>query len=100
MTIGIVAKMTYHASRESGSPNGFRAIEPAEEPDRQPHDVAEEIDDDREDRPELNHRRDRRAGIAPAEELGDDLQMAGGGDGDELGEALDQAEDDASLGGN
>ena len=94
MTIGIVAKMTYQASRESGSRERLARDQPAEEADRQPHDVAEEIDDDREDRPELNDRRHRRARIAPAEELGDDLQMAGGGDGDELGEALDEAEDD------
>jgi hypothetical protein len=32
ITMGIVAKMTYHASRESGSANGFRAISPRKKP--------------------------------------------------------------------
>ena len=38
--------------------------------------------------------RRRGAGIAPPEEHRNDLEMRGGGDGDEFGEALDEAEDD------
>src|SRR5205085_1321461 len=56
------------------------------------NDVGREVDERREQGAELNDRARRRAGIAPAEKRRNDFEMRRGRDGDEFGEALDQAE--------
>src|ERR1041385_3954659 len=121
MTIGIVPMTTSHASRESTSVSGWRrpreevgmrpdAAAPrlarvdvgqrmafdraAEEAGHEPHDVAEKVDDRGDPRAELDDRGEGGTGIAPAEEHGDDLEMCGRRNRNELGEALHEAEDD------
>ena len=56
--------------------------------------VAAEVEQDRGHRPELDDRRERGARVLPAQERRDDAQVAAAGDRQELGEALDDAQDD------
>ena len=59
-----------------------------------PPDVLAEVDEHRELGADLDHRGERGARVAPAEQLGEDPQVRAAGDRQELGEALDDAEDD------
>ena len=58
------------------------------------HEVAPEVDDDREHRPELDDGGEVGPGILPARECGDDAQVRGARDRQELGEPLCDPEDD------
>jgi hypothetical protein len=53
-----------------------------------------EVQEHRGHRPELDDGGERGARVLPAEERGDDPQVSGARDGEELGEALDDAQDD------
>ena len=57
-----------------------------------PPDVLAEVEEHGGLGADLDDRRERRAGVAPAEQLGEDPQVRAGGDRQELGEALDEAE--------
>ena len=57
-------------------------------------DVVAEVDEDRQLGADLDHRGEGRARVAPPEELGEDPQVRAAGDRQELGEPLDDAEDD------
>jgi hypothetical protein len=59
-----------------------------------PPDVPAEVDHHRELGADLDDRRERRAGVAPAEELREDPQVCRARDREELGEALQQSEKD------
>ena len=59
-----------------------------------PPDVVAEVDEHRQLGADLDHRGERRAGVAPAEELGEDPQVGAAGDRQELRQALDDAEHD------
>jgi hypothetical protein len=68
-------------------------VEQAAEPrHRDPHDVAPEVDQHREHRAELDHRRERRARVLPLEQPGHDEKVRRAGDRQELGEPLDHAQ--------
>src|SRR3954451_22235978 len=56
--------------------------------------VVAEVEEDRRHRAELNHGREGGAGVGPAEERGDDAQVRGARDRQELGEPLHDALDD------
>ena len=58
------------------------------------HQVAPEVEQHRRHRPELDHGREPGAGVLPAEQRRHDPQVAAGGDRQELGQPLDEAEDD------
>ena len=61
---------------------------------RDPQQVAAEVQDDRGHRAELDDGRERGARVLPAEEGRDDPQVAAARDRQELGQALDDAQDD------
>ena len=60
--------------------------------------VGAEVDQDRRHRPQLDHRGEAGAGVVPAEQRRDDPQVAAGGDRQELGQPLDEAEDEGFEG--
>jgi hypothetical protein len=71
--------------------------ETAEPGPAEAHDVTEEVDEGGEDGAELDDGgvgRDRRVVHLESEEVLRDREVTGGGDGEVLGEALDDAEDD------
>jgi hypothetical protein len=71
------------------------AIAQAAQPGRDdPPQVLAEVQEDGGHRAELRDRGERRARVLPAEEGRDDPQVPGARDRQELGEALDDAEDD------
>ncbi len=57
-----------------------------------PPDVVTEVEQDRQLGADLDHRRERCAGVTPAEPLRQDPEVGAAGDGKELGEALDEPE--------
>ena len=71
-----------------------QALEPG---DDDAHDVAPEVDDGGQDRPDLDDGGEGGHALVVdrvAEELLDDVEVTRGGDGQELGDALNDAEDD------
>src|SRR4051794_21509093 len=62
--------------------------------DRDPPEVGAEVQQHRGHRPELDDGGEGGAGVAPAEDRRDDAEVAAARDRQELGEALDEAEDD------
>ena len=92
--IGIVAMMMYQPIRASSSPRSSGRRRLAQPDPGDPHEVAPEEDDHRQHRPELDDGGEERPGILPAGEGGDDAQMGGARDRQELGEPLRDAEDD------
>src|ERR1051325_24468 len=113
-TMGIVPMTTSHAARqstsESGGGRGDNDEKPrlgrvdlserpavhqaAEEAGQKAHDVAKEVDDRRDPRTELDDRRSRGAGVAPAQKHRNDLEMRCRTDRDELGKTLNNTQHD------
>ena len=91
-TIGSEPMMMNQPIRASRCPrsSGFTSERSPRRAD--PPDVLAEVDEHRELGADLDDRRERRARVAPAEQLGEDPQVGAAGDRQELGQALDQAE--------
>ena len=68
--------------------------QPDQEAPRDAQQVLAEVEEHRGHRAELHDRRERGARIVPSRERGDDPQVRGRRDRQELGEALDDAQDD------
>ena len=94
MPIGIVAQMRYQPIRASSCDrsSGLRRLWNHARPDAD--EVAAEVDELRQHRPELHDGGEPGARIVPPEEGGDDAQVRRAGDRQELGEPLHDPEDD------
>ena len=79
-----------------GGAKRLPALDPLHPGPEQPDDVVTEEDQHRGDRPQLDDGVESRPGVLPAEQLGGDAEVGGRADGQELGDALDQAEDDGA----
>ena len=93
-TIGSEPRMMNQPIRASSWPRYSGRNSDFGQVDGDPPDVAPEEDEHGELGADLDHRGERRAGVAPAEDLGEDPQVRAAGDRQELGQSLDDAEDD------
>ena len=95
--IGIVPTMMYQPSRARASPRapGRAGAQPGAGDVPQ---IVAEVEQDGGHRPELDDRGEGGAGVVPAGERGHEAQVRGGGDRQELGEALHDAQDDGLKG--
>ena len=66
----------------------------AEHPEDQPEDVVAEVDDQGDERPHVEQDGEAEGRLAPPQHARDEHQVAAGGDGEELRQPLDEAEDD------
>ena len=104
MAAGIVAATSSQASRRSGSPRNERSRMAAKPGRDEPDPVGPEVDEQRGQRPDVEHHAERQRGderVVPAEQERDDDQVPGRRDRQELGESLhdphDQGLDDVSI---
>ena len=95
--IGIVPRMMYQPMRASAGAQ--LPVAHAAHPGRgDPPQVGAEVDEHRGHRAQLDDGGERGTRVVPAEERGDDAQVRGAGDRQELGEPLDDPQDDGLNG--
>src|SRR5207248_832043 len=75
-----------------GGAPGLAGAQPAEERGGQAGDVVAEVEDGGQPGAPLDDGGERGAGVLPAEQVGDDLEVGGAADGEELGESLDDSQ--------
>ena len=97
MTAGTVDAASSHASRRSGSPRNERSRSVAKPGRDEPQPVAPEVDQQREQRRDVEHHAEREAldeRVVPAQQGRDDDQVPGARDRQELGQPLHDPEHD------